>query len=223
MPEGFFFEQKRTSPASLAIVIALHGAALGALLLAKGPVVEWVKRTPTEIIFIPEPLPPEPKVQPEPEPNPAPPRHRSHIDAVPPIVPTPPRGPVVDYVPLPPAPLDLTPPGNLTIPDPPRADPVPPPVRVDAEVDPRYLRELQPPYPAAEERASREGTVRIRVTIGANGRVKAAERVSATNDAFWRATERQALSRWRFRPATVDGRPVESTKTMTVHFRMDGR
>jgi protein TonB len=50
--------------------------------------------------------------------------------------------------------------------------------------------------------------------------VRAVARVSATSEAFWAAAERQALSRWRFRPATLDGRPVESTKVMTVHFRI---
>ena len=53
-----------------------------------------------------------------------------------------------------------------------------------------------------------------------NGRVTAVERLSATSDAFWRATQRQALSRWRFRPATLDGRPVEGIKVMTVTFRI---
>jgi protein TonB len=65
--------------------------------------------------------------------------------------------------------------------------------------------------------------VRVRVTIGADGRVKAAEKVSATSDAFWRNTERQALTRWRFRPATVDGRPIESSKVLNVKFQLDGR
>ena len=69
--------------------------------------------------------------------------------------------------------------------------------------------------------ATGNGTVRIRVTIGTDGRVRAAERVSATSDAFWAAAERQALTRWRFRPATVDGRPIESTRTMTIHFRIE--
>jgi protein TonB len=61
----------------------------------------------------------------------------------------------------------------------------------------------------------------VRVTIGADGRVKAVQMVSATSDAFWRATQQHALARWRFRPATLDGRPVESTKLMNVYFRIE--
>jgi protein TonB len=95
-------------------------------------------------------------------------------------------------------------------------------MRIDAEFDPRFADMIQPPYPPSEERAQREGSVRLRVTIGADGRVKAVERLSATSDAFWRAAERHALARWRFRPATVDGRAVESRKVLSLHFRLEG-
>jgi protein TonB len=94
-------------------------------------------------------------------------------------------------------------------------------MRIDAEFDPRFADAMQPAYPTSEQRAQRDGSVRLRVTIGADGRVKAVERLSATSDAFWRATQRHALSRWRFRPATVDGRPVESRKVLSVHFRIE--
>jgi protein TonB len=64
--------------------------------------------------------------------------------------------------------------------------------------------------------------VRVRVTIGVDGRVRAVEQVSATSAAFYRATERQALRHWRFRPATLDGRPVESRLVLEVIFRLQG-
>jgi protein TonB len=47
----------------------------------------------------------------------------------------------------------------------------------------------------------------VRVTIAPDGRVTSVEQVSATSPAFFQATQRHALSRWRFKPATVDGRP----------------
>ncbi|RSU21387.1 hypothetical protein CA223_08115 [Sphingomonas koreensis] len=34
------------------------------------------------------------------------------------------------------------------------------------------------------------------------------------------ATRRQALARWRFKPATRDGVPVEGWKTMTLRFQI---
>jgi protein TonB len=96
--------------------------------------------------------------------------------------------------------------------------PVPEPVRKDAQF--LASSELQPPYPASEQRAENEGSVTVRVLIGTDGRVKSVEKVRGTNDAFFRATQQQALRHWRFKPATVDGKPVEAHKTMTVHFRL---
>jgi len=100
-------------------------------------------------------------------------------------------------------------------------DPLPPLPLVSAEQDPRFARDFQPGYPAAELRAQRDGIVKLRVLIGIDGRVKAAEPVTATSDAFFDATRRQALSKWRFKPATRGGVPQESWKTMTVRFRIE--
>jgi protein TonB len=64
--------------------------------------------------------------------------------------------------------------------------------------------------------------VTVRIVIGADGRVKQVEKLKATSDAFFRATEQQALRHWRYKPATLDGKPVESRTTVTVRFRLDG-
>lgn len=103
-------------------------------------------------------------------------------------------------------------------PDPPKA-----PVMVDAQIDPRALPAFQPDYPGAMIRQQIEGSVTVRVTIGTDGRVVDIERVSATDESFWLATQRHALRKWRFRPATQDGTPVSATKVLTVHFRLEDR
>ena len=171
---------------------------------------------PTEVDWIPFPQapPPEPAGRAAGRPGP----HAGDADAAPdPIVPLPPRGDTgIRTGPIDPGPIRIIP-----EPLPPRQPDPAPPVRIEAQLDPRFASALQPQYPASEQRAQNSGTVRIRVTIGTDGRVRAVERVSATSDAFFAAAERQALSRWRFRPATVDGRPVESVKVMTVHFRIE--
>jgi len=215
MSQGGFFEQKRASPASLAMVIALHVGVLGAVALVKGPVFTPAFFPPTKVTFVPLPEDP-PVVPPEPVPVPddrmtAPTRE---VDGVPPR----PENPVREVPRDPVGPVGPVGGGGSTIVSDPPAHV---PVRRDAELDPRYAAMLRPPYPAAEQRAQRGGVVRIRVTIGTDGRVRAVERVSATSDAFWAAAERQALSRWRFRPATLDGRPVESSKVLTLHFRIE--
>ena len=220
MAEQTFLDQKPRSPGSLVIVMALHGAAITALMLAK---MEY-ERVPTVITKTYE-VPNTPPPPPEPQ-KPQPPQKaqvQSRLDTVPPIV----DRPVFRDLVLPqprtgdPEVFDPSPPGPVTLPPAPDPLPVPKadPVRTEAQLDSRS--KLQPPYPASEERAEVTGSVTVMIVIGTDGRVKDVEKVSAANDAFYRATEQQALRYWRFKPAMVDGKPVESRKRMTVHFRLD--
>jgi periplasmic protein TonB len=215
MTEAGFFAQKRNSPTSLALVILLHAAVLAAVIMIKGPqfihddgpiVVRTIPIEPD-----PDPVPPPRADQPQ---RPQPPQP---IDQFTPVVPLPPLGPpVVTLPPVPPViPLPQLPTPPVIRPDPPAA-----PVRRGAELDPRFAGQLQPPYPAEEIRAQREGRVQVRVTIAPNGRVSSVVKLAATSEAFWRVTEQQALNNWRFRPATLDGRPVADSKVMTLRFRL---
>ena len=58
----------------------------------------------------------------------------------------------------------------------------------------------------------------VRVLVGTDGRVKAVEAVSASENAFLDATREQALRKWRFTPAMSDGAPIEAWREMTVRF-----
>lgn len=221
MPEGGFYERRRISPTGVAVVLVLHGAALTALAMSKMDMPVMKVFNPLEIENITIPPDPEPIPDPQPQPKSQP---KQQLDSVAPIVrdlPTPrmpdlivPNVPDVPIFTPRPSGQDIAPPS-----DPPKPTPKADPVRAEAQM----LRstELQPPYPASEMRAQAEGSVVIRVIIGANGRVVRAEKVSATSSAFYEATERHALRSWRFKPATVDGSPVESTKVITVRFRLD--
>ncbi|WP_336961871.1 energy transducer TonB [Sphingobium aquiterrae] len=208
----------RRSPIGLIGAIAVHGIAVGAILLMPA---EVIQRLPGgTLLTYNDPLPPPPPVQP---------------DAKPPeqAKPTP---QMADPRPFAPdesifvntgaqifgngdAQFDLPPLGDSAGTGPGVA-PVRDPVLTEAGIDSRFAGNFQPPYPPAMQRLDQEGTVVVRVRIGTDGRVVSIERVSASDDAFWAATQRQALRAWRFRPATRDGVPVESVKTMTVHFRL---
>ena len=218
MAEAGFFEQKQVRPGSFAAVVALHVAALAAVILIKAPDIIPATFPPTKIIFIPDPVdPPEiQKVQPQRQ---APRQQPTFIDLTQSRTNNVTEDIAVDRGRVEQGPPVWNPPGPETLP-PLREETPPPPVRTEAEFDPRYGGDLQSPYPASEQRAQREGIVRLRVTIGADGRVKAVEKLSATSDAFWRASERHARARWRFRPATLDGRPVESRKVLSLTFRL---
>jgi periplasmic protein TonB len=224
MNGGGFLEQKPRSPTGLVIVVAMHAAVITALALSKMDVPIIDRAGPLEVRNIP--IPPEPKpVPPELRPQPkAEPQAQSVVFQPKQIVETPAREPAgvrtatepskLNWPALPPGPVDIGPQPA----DPPQ--PARDPVRTDATM--LASVELLPPYPAAEERAEREGGVTVRLLVGADGRVKKVERVSAASEAFWRATERHALRAWRFKPATVDGKPVESWKTISVRFVLQG-
>jgi protein TonB len=104
----------------------------------------------------------------------------------------------------------------------PVTDAVPPhvPVWREATRNPRFLDRFQPPYPSTMQREGIEGSCPVSVTINAAGRVTAVRDAGCTDPAFFRATERQALTQWRFVPATRDGTPAETTQTLTVRFRI---
>lgn len=207
-------------PGSLAAAVAINGGVLVAVMLAPPMKILGPPNKPFELINILQPPPP-------PEPAPAPKAQRDPPPKAQPITPK----PLVDVL-KPPTKVHIdTRPfipgaagrddgvgqgtGTGVIIDP----PVTPPVIIEPEIDTRYRDAFQPAYPPAEQRAERSGLVTVRVLIGTDGRVRAIEPVSATSDDFFAATRRTALSRWRFRPATRDGVPVERWRTMRVTFR----
>ena len=212
MPEAVgFFEQKRGSPAGFVAVVAMHAAVLGALVLIKGP--EIYREIIPPLVITPIPIPDDPPPV-SPASQPERPRQQETVTRTERVIPddfstiTDRREAVIPTIPEgPPGPIQYA-----------RVEPPLPSIRREARL---LTGDLQPPYPLVEERAQRGGVVRVRVHIGANGRVIRVDRLDATSNAFWRATERQALSRWRFRPATLDGRPVETSKVMTVTFRIE--
>ena len=101
--------------------------------------------------------------------------------------------------------------------------PTPAPIFREATRDPRFARTFQPGYPPALEREGVTGTARVRVRIDRAGRVNAVEDLGATDPAFFAATQRQALRYWRFRAATRDGEPVETSLVLTVRFELPPR
>jgi len=207
-------------PGSMAL--ALGVTALPIVGLVMGLRINEVFNPPKPIITIPiSPEPPPPP--PDPQPHPKTPTPPNEIVYTPPVQPIP-------LEPLNPIPTTPNPPplpsGPLigTNPDPTPPAPPPPivkPVIVDAVVDPHYQGLLQPPYPPEEQRAGNSGRVVLRVLIGADGRVKQVEKVSAASDAFFAAAQRQALGKWRFKPATRDGAPFEQWKVMSLRFQID--
>lgn len=227
MTANGFLEQKRNSPLGFGTVVLLHGAVIAAVVLLKGPGFILEREVDTKTFSVPPETLPDP-IPPTPRPDTPVEQQRSVVTAPDRVVITPPTGETVtasrnDSLPGPLVGTGTEPSPNREVVTVPPRDPPRNPVRVASLFDPRFAGSQQPPYPSSEERGEREGSVRIRVTIGPDGRVIATQRLAATNDAFWRATETQARNRWRFRPATLDGRAVQDSKVITIYFRLDGQ
>lgn len=161
--------------------------------------------------------------EPEPTKTPPPPTAETPTLVDTPRIALPPTNlpPLVDDFPytLPP-PIGTGDPGPIIVRP---ADPPPvirDPVLTGASRDPRFARDFQPPYPAARQREGTEGYCRVSVSVNMSGRVNAVRAVDCPDEAFFRATERQAMRHWRFRPATRDGVAVETTIEQNVRFQL---
>lgn len=207
----------RKSPLGLGGTIAVHALVVGAFVLIPKEVIEIVRRTPP-LVTKNIPLPPEPQPTPDkPVDSKTPARSLPDRPTAPmPDVPLPSDTPIIGG-------SDPIGNGPVTPPYIPPPPPIPEPVLTEPQIDPRALPAFQPDYPGAMIRQQVEGKVTVRVSISAEGRVTGIEKVSATDESFWAATERHALRKWRFRPATRDGVPVPSTKVLTVRFTLTDR
>ncbi|WP_445191250.1 energy transducer TonB [Sphingomonas sp. Tas61C01] len=210
----------RFNPAGLTAAIAINAAFVAALMFSVPTLIAPPHTDdPLTTYTVPpvKPPPPEKIEKPVTQVN----RPTEHITTPIPTVPT---NPTTDFTattdPSPPVGPTIGADPGVTVIDPPL--PPPPMTFIEPAVDARYARDFQPIYPAAERRAEREGRVSIRVLIGIDGRVKEAKRLAATSDAFWQVTLDRALSKWRFKPATRGGIPVEAWRTMSLTFVLEG-
>lgn len=184
---------------------------------------------PPERVAVPEPVPDPPAVAALPAPPPTPP---------PPTPPPPDAMPVPEAVPDPPPVAEL-PPAPRPAPPRPRAPPVtrpmlaPPSPRAPGEAPPAFTAALvpdrvaaaaftpAPPYPPEARVRGQQGTVLVRVDIGADGRVTA---VAVARSSGVEALDRAVLETvrtWRFDPARKGGRAVADAMLQSVRFSLE--
>jgi protein TonB len=205
--------------------IALNALALGAALTLVGPQGLHPLIRPVEVRLIrpPEPpTPPEPlKVEPTRPPEPLP------VAKTPPRRATPARPPPAPVVAA--RPIDEPRPAAITAEAAPPTAPVAPrvtegvaaapvaaapathdasPVRVGPRVDASWAGNAPPPYPAMARRLGEEGEVRLDVHVGVDGNVIEVRLKKSSGSHLLDQTAIETVKKWRFKPATVDGRPV---------------
>ncbi|HEX7341218.1 MAG TPA: energy transducer TonB [Rhodanobacteraceae bacterium] len=82
------------------------------------------------------------------------------------------------------------------------------------------VRRVQPDYPPAARRMRRQGWVIVQFTVGIDGRVSDAHVVdSQPHHVFDRAAVR-AVSRWEYKPALRNGRPMPVVKQQRIVFTL---
>jgi protein TonB len=84
-------------------------------------------------------------------------------------------------------------------------------------VRPVLLEKVEPSYPQVARRAGLGGRVTLRAVIAPDGGVESVEVFSSTNPLFNEAAV-EAVRRWRYRPAVMNGRPVRVYFSVVVDF-----
>jgi protein TonB len=98
----------------------------------------------------------------------------------------------------------------------PRTKPARP--KIDTNVVPT-LR-IPPVYPARALRSGIEGVVTVEFTISADGSVKDAVVVKAKPPKIFDKAVLKSITRWKFSPDMVDGKPVEKRARQDVKFKL---
>lgn len=96
-----------------------------------------------------------------------------------------------------------------------------PAMRRDSELI--ALVRINPLYPMRARRLGQEGYVKVRVHVGKDGKPKKVEILEAQPPGVFERSVIRALKRWKFKPKTVGGKPVEQSGTLRLDFKLKER
>jgi protein TonB len=146
----------------------------------------------------------------------------------------PPPPPPVDLKEKPPVQV-IAPDINITVPieaPPPiqnvttKAAPPPPPapraVVPGTPIKPISMPDVHDYYPEQARRDGQEGRAQVKVCVGANGKIESAETASTSGFPALDEAAIKVAKAARFKPATSEGKPVESCATLPVKFELHG-
>ncbi len=89
--------------------------------------------------------------------------------------------------------------------------------------DARLVRQVDPEYPRDARREGVEGSIDLRFTVKADGKVADIEVVQATPADTFDREAIAAVRRWRYEPRREDGVPVDSRTRVRLEFKLDGQ
>ena len=77
---------------------------------------------------------------------------------------------------------------------------------------------VQPQCPIQAIQGGIDGSVRVYLVVGPNGRVKLARILRATNGTLFNKEATKAIRRWQFKPKVINGIPVEQAGEVEIDF-----
>jgi protein TonB len=84
---------------------------------------------------------------------------------------------------------------------------------------PMLIERVEPQYPEIERKIHKQGIVILEAIITSDGAVDEVK-VLKSADAILDEAAKRAVTQWRYRPATLNGRAVRVYLTVTVSFQL---
>ena len=85
--------------------------------------------------------------------------------------------------------------------------------------EPALVHSVQPIYPPAAVQRKAQGVVHFQATITKDGSVKNLQLISG--DPLLNVAAKQAVLQWKYRPATLNGEPIEVVQAIVVKFNLN--
>jgi TonB family protein len=96
------------------------------------------------------------------------------------------------------------------------------PMKIEGDVKPpKALSQTAPVYPKSARDNAIEGTTILTTVIDEQGKVQSPKVATSSGDKDLDQAAIDAVSKWTFRPATLDGKPVAVYFTLTIRFALD--
>lgn len=97
------------------------------------------------------------------------------------------------------------------------------PISNPGVVPPEFTKKVDPIFPEKAKEQGSKGRVVLEVVAGADGKMRdvAVIKVEGDRDVGFQDAATQAVMQWEFKPATLDGKPVDVLLNMHIDFRLN--
>jgi periplasmic protein TonB len=120
-------------------------------------------------------------------------------------------------------PVEAPPPiQNVTTKAAPPPPPAPRPVAPGTPIKPISMPDVHDYYPEQARRDGQEGRTQVKVCVGANGKVQSADIATSSGFPALDEAATKVAKAAKFKPATSEGKPVDSCATLPVKFELHG-